>query len=51
MEFARCASVIRNAVSSMPSGPVMCSATYASSVMPLAASITFPSQSVLMPYS
>ena len=35
----------------MPSGPRMCSAKYASSDWPLAASTTRPSQSVLMPYS
>ena len=50
-EFARCASLIRNVVWVMPSGPRMCSAKYASSDWPLAASTTRPSQSVLMPYS
>ena len=40
-----------NAVSFIPSGPVMCSWKYRSSFWPLAASTILPAQSMLMPYS
>jgi hypothetical protein len=50
-ELARCASVILAVVLSMPSGPVMLAAMYASNDCPLSASTTRPSQSMLNPYS
>ena len=51
MVFAACSELRRKVVASIPSGPVMPSLTATSSVTPLAASMTLPSQSALMPYS